>query len=498
MAQREQWGTRLGFILAAVGSAIGLGNIWRFPYMAYENGGGAFLIPYFFAMLTAGIPIIILEFSLGHKFRGAAPKAFSKISKKMEWLGWWQVLVSFIIAIYYVAVIGWAMDYFYLAFSQGWGTDTKGFFFGDFLGLTGGAMEWGSIQMHIFIPVVIAWALTWLVLSSGVRKGIELANKIFMPLLFILVLLIVGRAVTLPGAAEGLQWLFRPDFSKILDYQVWADAYGQIFFTLSVGFAIMITYSSYLPSKSDINNNGFMTVFINCGFSVLAGIMIFGVLGYMAVQEGVGINEVAGAGVGLAFVTLPKAINLLPMPIFFGTLFFAALVFAGLSSFISINEACCSALIDKFGWSRKFTVSLYTVVGFLASLIFVTGGGLYALDIVDHFINNFGIVFCVLVEVLFLGWFFKTETLRGHVNKISDFKVGYWWTLCLKIITPIVLGYMAIANFIGDINEPYGGYSIDALVYMGWFVVVGVFIVSFLLQMFKGQDTGIDKFVDNE
>ncbi|MFP4167501.1 MAG: sodium-dependent transporter [Desulfonatronovibrionaceae bacterium] len=498
MAQREQWGTRVGFILAAVGSAIGLGNIWRFPYMAYENGGGAFLLPYFFAMITAGIPIIILEFALGHKFRGAAPKAFSKVSKKMEWLGWWQVLVSFVIAIYYVAVIGWAMDYFYLAFSQGWGQDTKAFFFGEFLGLTDGALEWGSIQMHIFIPVLIAWALTWLVLFSGVRKGIEVANKIFMPLLFILVLIIVGRAVTLPGAAEGLQWLFRPDFSKIFDYQVWANAYGQIFFTLSVGFAIMITYSSYLPKDSDMNNNGFITVFVNCGFSILAGIMIFGVLGYMAAQEGLGVDEVAGAGVGLAFVTLPKAINLLPAPAFFGALFFAALVFAGLSSFISINEACCAALIDKFGWSRKFTVSLYTVIGFLASLIFVTGGGLYALDIVDHFVNNFGIVFCALVEVIFLGWFFKTDTLRQHVNKTSDFAIGSWWTICLKVVTPIVLGYMAVANLVGDISSPYEGYPIQALLLLGWAVVIGIFVLSFVLQLPKGQETEIDKFVSNE
>ncbi|MFW6315320.1 MAG: sodium-dependent transporter, partial [Desulfohalobiaceae bacterium] len=273
MAQREQWGTRTGFILAAVGSAIGLGNIWRFPYMAYDNGGGAFLIPYFFALLTAGIPIIILEFGIGHKYKGSAPLTFFNIFKKWQWLGWWQVFVAFIISIYYVVIIAWALNYALLALNLGWGENPEDFFFGDFLALSEGPMNLGGIVWPIFIAAIAMWFVTWLALFSGVRRGIEVANKIFMPLLFLLLLIMLGRAVTLEGAAEGINWLFRPDFSAILDYKVWTAAYGQIFFTLSICFAIMITYSSYLPAKSDINNNGMMTAFINCGFSLLAGIM---------------------------------------------------------------------------------------------------------------------------------------------------------------------------------------------------------------------------------
>ncbi|MFP4629200.1 MAG: sodium-dependent transporter [Desulfohalobiaceae bacterium] len=487
MAQREQWGTRTGFILAAVGSAIGLGNIWRFPYMAYDNGGGAFLIPYFFALLTAGIPIIILEFGIGHKYKGSAPMTFFNIFKKWQWLGWWQVFVAFIISIYYVVIIAWALNYALLALDLGWGESPGDFFNGDFLALSDGPMTLGGIVWPIFFAAIAMWFVTWLALFSGVRRGIEVANKIFMPLLFLLLLIMLGRAVTLEGAAEGINWLFRPDFSAILDYQVWTAAYGQIFFTLSICFAIMITYSSYLPAKSDINNNGMMTAFINCGFSLLAGIMIFGVLGYMAQEQGVGLEEVVGAGVGLAFVTIPEAINLLPAAKFFGFLFFISLVFAGLSSMISISEACCSALMDKFSWNRKPTASLLCLVGFLLSLIFMTNGGLFVLDIVDHFINNFGIVFAGLVEVVLLSWFFKLETVREHINSLSEFAIGTWWNFCLKVITPIVLGYMAIANLVGDIRENYEGYPGSALVLFGWCVVAGIVLLSFVLQSMKNS-----------
>ncbi len=242
MKKREQWGTRIGFVLAAIGSAIGLGNIWRFPYMAYENGGGAFFIPYLFAMLTAGIPFIILEFGVGHKLQGSAPRIFSQLSQKWEWLGWWQILVSFTISIYYVAVLGWSISYFFLAFNQGWGAETKDFFFNTYLQLSGSPLEFGSIRWPIMAAVAGAWGICWFVLFNGVKKGIEAASKIFMPLLFVMILIITARAVTLDGAMEGLNWMFKPDFSTLLNFEVWMAAYGQIFFSLSIGFAIMLTY----------------------------------------------------------------------------------------------------------------------------------------------------------------------------------------------------------------------------------------------------------------
>ncbi|HIF9380617.1 TPA: sodium-dependent transporter [Photobacterium damselae] len=481
---REQWGSRAGFILAAVGSAIGLGNIWRFPYMAYENGGGAFFIPYLFAMLTAGIPFMIMEFTLGHKLRSAAPRAFAKLGGKYEWLGWFQVFIAAVIAVYYVAVIGWAISYLGFSFKQSWGSDTNAFFFSEYLKLgEHSPSQLGGFQLHIAIPMMIAWAITFAAIYSGVKGGIERASKIMMPLLFIMVLGLITRVVFLPGALDGLNYLFQPDFSKILDAKVWSAAYGQIFFTLSVGFAIMIAYSSYLPSKSDINNNAFMTVLINCGFSITAGVLIFAVLGYMAQEQAKPLTEVVSAGVGLAFVTIPAAINLLPAPYILGPLFFLALVVAGLSSHISIIEAVTSAVIDKLNWSRKKAAIVVCGTGFIVSMTFATNGGLLLLDLVDYFINNVALLSSCLLELLIVGWLVKIADIRQYANSISDFTIGKWFELCIRFISPIMLAIILVTNLYKTLAEGYGGYDMSDLLTLGWGLVGMMIVVSIIINL---------------
>ncbi|MGR5241504.1 sodium-dependent transporter [Photobacterium damselae] len=481
---REQWGSRAGFILAAVGSAIGLGNIWRFPYMAYENGGGAFFIPYLFAMLTAGIPFMIMEFTLGHKLRSAAPRAFAKLGGKYEWLGWFQVFIAAVIAVYYVAVIGWAISYLGFSFQQSWGSDTNAFFFSEYLKLgEHSPSQLGGFQLHIAIPMMIAWAITFAAIYSGVKGGIERASKIMMPLLFIMVLGLITRVVFLPGALDGLNYLFQPDFSKILDAKVWSAAYGQIFFTLSVGFAIMIAYSSYLPSKSDINNNAFMTVLINCGFSITAGVLIFAVLGYMAQEQAKPLTEVVSAGVGLAFVTIPAAINLLPAPYILGPLFFLALVVAGLSSHISIIEAVTSAVIDKLNWSRKKAATVVCGTGFIVSMAFATNGGLLLLDLVDYFINNVALLSSCLLELLIVGWLVKIADIRQYANSISDFTIGKWFELCIRFISPIMLAIILVTNLYKTLAEGYGGYDMSDLLTLGWGLVGMMIVVSIIINL---------------
>ncbi|MGR5185010.1 sodium-dependent transporter [Photobacterium damselae] len=481
---REQWGSRAGFILAAVGSAIGLGNIWRFPYMAYENGGGAFFIPYLFAMLTAGIPFMIMEFTLGHKLRSAAPRAFAKLGGKYEWLGWFQVFIAAVIAVYYVAVIGWAISYLGFSFQQSWGNDTNAFFFSKYLKLgEHSPSQLGGFQLHIAIPMMIAWAITFAAIYSGVKGGIERASKIMMPLLFIMVLGLITRVVFLPGALDGLNYLFQPDFSKILDAKVWSAAYGQIFFTLSVGFAIMIAYSSYLPSKSDINNNAFMTVLINCGFSITAGVLIFAVLGYMAQEQAKPLTEVVSAGVGLAFVTIPAAINLLPAPYILGPLFFLALVVAGLSSHISIIEAVTSAVIDKLNWSRKKAAIIVCGTGFIVSMAFATNGGLLLLDLVDYFINNVALLSSCLLELLIVGWLVKIADIRQYANSISDFTIGKWFELCIRFISPIMLAIILVTNLYKTLAEGYGGYDMSDLLTLGWGLVGMMIVVSIIINL---------------
>lgn len=493
METRSQWGSRAGFILAAVGSAIGLGNIWRFPAVAYDNGGGAFFIPYLIALLTAGIPILILEYTLGHKYRGSAPLTFRKINKHSEWFGWWQVFISFVISTYYSVVVAWAVCYAYFSFTLAWGSDTESFLFSEYLNASNPG-DIGSIVPNVFIPLLIIWIVALFVLARGVKKGIEFANRIFIPMLVVLFLIIVIRAVTLDGALTGLQAFFEPNWDKIFSGEVWVAAYGQIFFSLSIAFAIMVTYASYLPKKSDITNNAFIVGLGNSSFELLAGIGVFAALGFMATVSGVSVDEVVAGGIGLAFVVFPQIINEFPFwNEFFGFLFFASLVLAGITSLISIIETYVAALCDKFGMSRTRAVLFGGGIAAVISLIYATEGGLFILDTVDYFINQFGIAITGLLEVILIAWIFrKLSNLQDHANAISDIRIGLWWKICLWIVTPVILGYMLYDLFKINLLKlfdtetgNYGGYSDSFILYSGWSVVIGVVVLGIIFALFK-------------
>ncbi|TDX51193.1 sodium-dependent transporter [Orenia marismortui] len=497
--QRDQWGSRFGFILAAIGSAVGLGNIWRFPYMAYENGGGAFLVPYFFALLTAGIPLLVLEMGLGHKMRGSAPLSFRKIKEKYETLGWWTVLITFVVTVYYSVIIAWAVSFVFFAFKQSWGAKPDEFFFGEYLKMTN-FWKIGGIRFNVLASLALVWGLNYLILFKGIKEGIEKASKIFMPLLAVLVVLITVRGITLPGAIEGINHFLEPDFSVLKDPSVWVSAYGQVFFTLSLGFGIMIAYASYLPKKSDVVNNAFITAFGNSGFSFLAGIAIFGVLGYMAQSQGVAFKEVVTSGIGLAFIAFPKAINLLPgFNGLFGALFFLCLVVSGLSSTISLIESFSSSIMDKFQMTRKKAVTIVCGLGFLGSAIFATGMGLVILDVVDHFLNNYGLAVVGLVECILLGYFWGLPNIKKHVNGISDFKVGVWWNIAIKSVTIPILTIMLAFKFKAEVTSLYGGYPLSSILTLGWGVVVGLIVLAYVMKNIKwNEDVLLDADIVKE
>jgi neurotransmitter:Na+ symporter, NSS family len=490
MEKRQQWGSRYGFIMAAVGSAVGLGNIWRFPAVAYENGGGAFFLPYLFALLTAGIPILILEFTIGHKYRGSSPLSLFRINKKAEWLGWWQVLISFVICTYYGVIIAWAAKYAIYSFGTKWGSDPSSFLFGNVLKLSEKPGEIGGLVPGVVIPLLLVWGVTLFVLYRGVSKGIEKLNRIFLPTLVVMFLIIVVRALTLDGAAQGLNAFFKPNWDMIFNGKVWVAAYGQIFFSLSIGFAIMITYSSYLPKKSDINNNAFITGFANSSFELLAGIGVFAALGFMANQQGVAVDEVVSSGIGLAFVVFPSIINEFPgMNGLFGALFFLSLVFAGMTSMISIVETFVAGVQEKFNVSRTKAVLTGGLAATSISLLFATNGGLYLLDVVDYFINNFGVVTAGLIEVVLIAWFFKgLNGLQKHANDISDLRTGTWWKVCLGVVTPLVLGYMMFDNIRQNLKENYEGYPTELILYAGVAVVAVTLVAGVLLSKKKWKN----------
>ena len=484
-ANRDQWNSQIGFLFAAVGSAVGLGNIWRFSYMAYEHGGGAFLIPYVVALITCGIPLLVLEFGLGHERTGSAPLAFAKISRKAEFFGWWPVtFVMFGIVLYYCVIVAWCLNYTIYSLSFAWGSDPNTFFFKEFLKLPKTPMEIGGVNTKVLLSTAAIWFLNWLIVFRGIGKGIELANKIFMPLLFFLTIFLVFWALTLDGALDGVIAYLKPDFQKISSIGVWIDAYSQIFFSLSLGFGIMIAYASYLPRQADISRNAIWTATMDSLFAIVAGLGVFAVLGFMAHAKGLPISKVVTESIGLAFVAYPQALSIMPGGNFFGLIFFLSLVVAGLSSSISILEAFTSAVIDKFNLDRGFVVSAVCAVGFLGSMIFTTNAGLYWLDIVDHFITHYGLVVVGIAECIIGAWIFDIERLRRHINKTSAIKMPKIWDNIIRFFVPAILIIIVIGDLVAEFKAPYGNYPWFSLAMIGINWMLFSIIVAALFAKF--------------
>ncbi|HLR93817.1 MAG TPA: sodium-dependent transporter [Jiangellaceae bacterium] len=490
--QREVWTSKWAFILAAIGSAVGLGNIWRYPAQVYENGGGAFLLPYFIALATAGIPILILEYSLGHRSGRGAPFALRSLSRRWEWLGWWQAGVAFVISTYYVIILAWCLSYVWFSFGQQWGSDTESFFFGEYLGSTAGPGEIGGINWSIFLVLAISWAIVYAIMRGGINKGIARTAKVLLPTLLVILILLAIRGVTLDGAVDGLNNLFTPDFAALGDPQVWVAAYGQVFFSLSIAFAIMIAYSSYLPRRTDLSNSALIVGLSNAGVELLAAIGIFSVLGFVAGARGVPISEVVTDGIGLAFVAFPSNFNEFPaLGSFFAVLFFVALFVAGLTSMVSILEAVIVPLRDKFGLGRTAAVNIVCGLCAVISIGYTTGAGLYFLDIVDRWANNYGIVLAGLTEVIFVSWIVRQlPSLQEHVNSMSYVRIGGWWRWTLAIVTPVVLIVSAVFNFITDLSEPYEGYPTASLILLGWGLVAALILIGFIMQAVPDRGPG--------
>jgi len=503
---RSNWKSNLGFLLAAIGSAIGLGNVWRFSYMAHQYGGGAFLVPYLVALLVAGLPIMLLEYGVGHREKGSSPLSFARMHPRLELLGWWMPVVAmFGIMLYYAVVIGWCVNYFVFSFNLSWGGDPQAFFFADFLNLPESSSTLGAVRPGILAATCLVWFLCWFICYRDVSHGIEKASMIFMPLLFVLTVVMVAWTLTLDGAWEAvLSHYLSADWSKInflaadpsarvAASKVWAAAFGQIFFTLSLGFGIMITYASYLPEKTDITRNAVLTCVINCGYSLLAGIAVFGIVGFMAKVQGVPFDEAIKGGPQLAFVVYPQAISLLPgLNTLFGALFFLVLIIAGLTSGVSLVEAFACSLTDKFDWPRKTVVTILCVAGALGSLAFTTRGGLYLLDVVDHFVTNYGLVLGGIFECLVVGWLLGPESLRRHISSVGS-ELPRSWNVFIRYSTPVILAVLLLLTLAGDLRENYGGYPTPMLLLVGGGWLVACLVAARVLASKKWRPGKLER-----
>jgi sodium-dependent transporter len=482
--KREIFNSRNFFILAAIGSAVGLGNIWRFPYVAYSNGGGAFILPYLIALLSAGIPLLFFDYAIGHRYRGSAPLALRRLGGWTETLGWWQVMVCFMIAIYYAAIVAWAGMYTIFSFNQAWGQDPGGFLKSQFLHMAAEPGVGFEFVPSLMVPMVVVWAVTLGTIALGVNKGLALANLVFMPLLVVMFLVLVVQSLFLPGAGEGLNSLFTPDWSALGNPGVWASAFSQIFFSLSVGFGIMLTYASYLKRRTDLTGSGLVVGFANSGFELLAGIGVFAALGFMANIAGKPVGEVADKGLTLAFVAFPTIISQAPLSSLMGVLFFGSLTVAGITSLLSIVEVIVSAVRDKLGISKqRATAAIGIPMAVISIFLLGTTTALYFLDITDEFVNKFGILAGAFACVVSVCWIVgKLPVLRRHLDRFSSFPTGKVWMIFIGGIVPLVLGYMLVSELIAKFTEPYEGYPLHLLGIFGWGMSAALIVVALILR----------------
>ena len=359
-SQREQWGSKLGFILAASGSAVGLGNIWKYPHMAGQNGGAAFTVVYLICILIVGLPILLGELVIGRNTQLSPVGAYERLAKKSnwKWVGFLGVASAFVILSFYGVVGGWTLRYTFYSISGGFESlsgnpDASGEVFNSFITNSINPILWQVLFMTICIGIII----------KGVKSGIEMGAKIMMPLIIVILGVLVIKGLTLDGGSEGLIFLFKPKFSDLTPSSI-VLALGHAFFTLSLGMGTMITYGSYLDKKQNLISSAIWVILLDTAIAMLAGTAIFTIVFAMGADP--------SAGAGLIFVVLPTIFPAIGGGLVWGTLFFFILFMAALTSAISILEVITAYFIDEKGWSReRATLSfggVITIVGIFCSL----------------------------------------------------------------------------------------------------------------------------------
>ncbi len=438
--ERGSFTGKLGFVLAAAGSAVGLGNIWRFPYLAAKYGGGIFLLVYLVLALTFGFALMTAEIAIGRKTGLSAIGAFRVLNKKYSFIGYLAAMVPMIILPYYSVIGGWVTKYLF-AYLSGQATAAAGDdYFTGFISQVGEPILW----FCLFI------GLTALVVLFGVEKGIEKVSKIMMPILVVLSIFIAGYSVCMPGAIEGVLYYITPDFSKFSATTVLA-AMGQLFYSMSLAMGIMITYGSYMKKEVNLNSSVKQIEIFDTGIAFLAGLMII-----PAVFVFSGGDEAAlGKGPSLMFITLPKVFDSMAGGTFIGATFFLLVLFAALTSSISLMETVVSIFQDKLKWNRKVACIMVLIgsilVGLPSSLGFGVWGhiqiiGLSFLDFFDFISNSVLMPFVALLTCIFVGYVLKPQPLIDEIKLSSAFKREKLFVVMIKYFAPICIVLILISS----------------------------------------------------
>ncbi|MEO0558969.1 MAG: sodium-dependent transporter [Bacteroidota bacterium] len=467
--ERGAWKSKMGFILAASGSAIGLGNIVFFASNAYQYGGGAFYLPYFIALFVLGIPVMITEFSLGTMTGKSFPLALQKMAgKKGEFVGWWSIASALTITMYYITILGWALSMLFGAVGSLLEPGATAPFAGMEEPTAGpSAVTWFFGMIATWWPmlaVVAIWGVTILLLWKG-TETIERAVRIFVPLMWLFMIGLVINGLLQPGGVDGVLYLFTPNLDGIADVRVWQGAFAQMFFSLSLGLGTMTAYASYLPKDADNVNNSLLVSFLNCGFEYIAGVAIFALLFVYALNP-------AGTTLSLSFFAIPQGIAGFSFGVkFFGVFFFLLMVIAGLTSAVSLVEGMASPLIDKLGITRAKALTMVLVPGIIGSLMFalptiidptLSGDGtlgLTLLDLVDNWAFRYSLLTVGLLECLLLGWVLGAEKIRAAVNVHTKFKLGVWFDWLIKLIIPVILALVLFGTLWQDLTLDGGIYG---------------------------------------
>ena len=479
MSEYGQWDSTLTFIFAMIGVAIGLGNIWRFSYIVYSNGGGSFFIPYFFAIAIMGIPFLILEYGIGFSFKKSFSEIFKSINPKYEFVAWTLIFSIAIVLIYYMVIISWDLFYLIQSLSFSWGSDTAAYFVQN-VGGSNNLSNMGNFFIPIGIGVIVSWIILWFISHRSIDKGIGLASKILIPAVFIIMAIIVIFALTLPGAGIGINALIHPNWNLLFDINIWIVAFSQIIFSLGIGEALALTYASYLSDNKNLTDNVFFVVASNSSFEIFTAFGVFSILGYMSATSGTPLVQLVSEGTGLIFVVFPKIFSIMGiLGRILAPLFFLAVLFAGISSAFAFFEPIIGSISSKTNMSRKKLVTILSIIGCLCSLLFTCGISSYLVEIVDGFINKFGILLLIAVQCIIFGWYYGAEKVIPVLNEKSRIKVGSIWTTIIKYILPILL---TIIWIIGIIDLFKNATQFELMVDIGIIVIVLIFSTLFYKQ----------------
>ncbi len=480
------WSSRLTFILAAVGSAVGLGNAWRFPGLAAKHGGGTFLVVYLLAMLLMGIPLLMMEISIARKFRRGAIESMRGIGKKWEFVGWAATSNAFVIVCYYSVVFAWVILMFVNSWQFAGMTADNEAASTLFLNLTQttAAIDGGNIPGIVLVCLLIAWGLIFYCIRNGAKSvGKVVKFTVFAPVVLLLIMAVKG--CTMEGAMDGIKMLFVPDVNAFSDPTLWVDAIGQVFYSLSIMMAIMFAYGSYVGDDADIAADAMIIAFSDMAVSVLSGIVMFSTMGGTGM-----LGDITASGIGTAFFVYPTAIvnltNIGWLNAAFGAIFYLMLITLAIDSAFSIVEGISAAISDKFHLKPKTVTIAVCAISGLISLVFITQAGLAWLDIVDNWTNQINLILIGILECIAIGWTFNLRKVLTEVNRNAKrFKMPFaWFAASIKFISPLLLAGLFVWNMITLFSTEggYGGYPIWAQIVAGWAVSVLVFISGFIAK----------------